>query len=58
MKANAEIVKLLKTPVLRDRFVASGLEPASSTPEEFRDIIRREIPIWHKVAKQAKIKID
>ena len=58
MKANAEIVKLLKTPLIRDRFIASGLEPASSTPDEFRDIIRREIPIWHKVARQAKIKID
>ena len=58
MKANAEIVKLLKTPAVRDRFVAGGLEPASSTPEEFRDIIRREIPIWHKVAKQANIKVE
>jgi tripartite-type tricarboxylate transporter receptor subunit TctC len=58
MKANTEIVKLLKTPAIRDRFVASGLEPSSSTPEEFRDIIRREIPIWHKVAKQANIKVE
>ena len=58
MKANTEIVKLLKTPAIRDRFVASGLEPSPSTPEEFRDIIRREIPIWHKVAKQANIKVE
>jgi tripartite-type tricarboxylate transporter receptor subunit TctC len=57
-KANAEIVKLLKTPAVRDRFTASGLEPSSSTPEEFRDIIRREIPLWHKVAKQANIKVE
>ena len=58
MRANAEIVKLLKTPVVRDRFVGAGLEPRSSTPEEFRDIIRREIPLWHKVAKQANIKVE
>src|SRR5688572_1811767 len=58
MKANAEIVKLLKTPVIRDRFVSAGLEPSGSTPEQFRDIIRREIPIWHKVAKQANIKVE
>ena len=57
-KANTEIVKLLKSPVVRDRFIASGLEPRSTTPEEFRDIIRREIPIWHKVAKQANIKLE
>ena len=58
MKTNAEIVKLLKTPAVRDRFVGAGLEPRSSTPEEFRDIIRREIPIWQKVAKQANIKVE
>jgi tripartite-type tricarboxylate transporter receptor subunit TctC len=57
-KANSEIVKLLKTPAIRDRFTASGLEPRSSTPEEFRDIIRREIPIWNKVAKQANIRVE
>jgi tripartite-type tricarboxylate transporter receptor subunit TctC len=58
MKANAEIVRQLKSPTIRDRFTASGLEPSSSTPEEFRDIIRREIPIWYKVAKQANIKVE
>ena len=58
MKANAEIVRLLKSPVLRDRFTSAGLEPLGGTPEEFRDLIRREIPIWHKVAKQANIKVE
>ena len=57
-KANAEIVKLLNTPVVRERFTALGLEPSSSTPEEFRDLLRREIPMWHKVAKQANIRVD
>ena len=57
-KANAEIVKLLNTPVIRERFTAVGLEPSPSTPEEFRDLLRREIPTWHKVAKQANIRVD
>ena len=57
-KANAEIVRLLNTPVIRERFTAVGLEPSPSTSEEFRNLLRREIPMWHKVAKQAKIKID
>jgi tripartite-type tricarboxylate transporter receptor subunit TctC len=58
MKANAEINKLLKSTIVRERFTGAGLEPLGSTPEEFRDLIRREIPVWHKVAKQANIKID
>jgi tripartite-type tricarboxylate transporter receptor subunit TctC len=58
VKTNAEIVKLLKSPAVRERFVGAGLEPSSTTPDEFRDIIRREIPIWKKVAKQANIKVE
>jgi tripartite-type tricarboxylate transporter receptor subunit TctC len=57
-KANAEINRLLKSQIIRERFTGVGLEPSGSTPEEFGDVIRREIPIWHKVAKQANIKID
>jgi tripartite-type tricarboxylate transporter receptor subunit TctC len=57
-KANAEIVRLLGDPVIRQRFAAVGVEARSSTPEEFRDLLKREIPIWHKVAKQANIRID
>jgi tripartite-type tricarboxylate transporter receptor subunit TctC len=57
-KTNAEVVKLLKTPALRDRFAAGGLEPLTSTPEEFRDRIRREVPKWIDVARRAKIKLD
>jgi len=57
-KANAEIVKVLANPVTKERFAAVGLEPRSMTPEEFRDLLKREIPNWHKVAKQANIRID
>jgi tripartite-type tricarboxylate transporter receptor subunit TctC len=57
-KANAEIVRLLNAPAIRARFTALGIEPSPSTPEGFRDILKREIPIWHKVAKQANIRIE
>jgi tripartite-type tricarboxylate transporter receptor subunit TctC len=57
-KTNAEIAKLLKSDALRQRYTAAGLEPLGSTPEEFRDLIRREVPIWKEVARQAKVKVD
>jgi tripartite-type tricarboxylate transporter receptor subunit TctC len=57
-KANAEIVRLLGDATIKERFSALGLEARSSTPEEFRDLLKREIPVWHKVAKQANIRID
>jgi len=32
-----------------------GLEPASSTPAEFHDMIRAELQRWTKVIKEAGI---
>jgi tripartite-type tricarboxylate transporter receptor subunit TctC len=57
-KANREIVRLLADATIKERFSAVGVEARSSTPEEFRDLLKREIPIWHKVAKQANIRIE
>lgn len=55
-KANAEIVRVLKSPATGQRFLSLGLEPLSSTPEEFAALIQREIPKWKKVVKAAGIK--
>ena len=57
-KTNVEIVRLLKSPVVRERFAAVGLEPISNTPDEFANLIRREVPRWKKIAQQAKIQVD
>lgn len=57
-KANSEIVRLLKSPAIRDRFASIGLEPLGSTPEAFRDLIRREVPKWKKIAGQANIQVE
>jgi tripartite-type tricarboxylate transporter receptor subunit TctC len=38
--------------------VALGFETVASTPEEFSDRIRAEIPKWGKVIRDAKIKIQ
>jgi tripartite-type tricarboxylate transporter receptor subunit TctC len=54
-KANAEIVNALKSPELNRRFLATGVEPLTSTPEEFKSRIAREIASWRKVAKAANI---
>ena len=36
--------------------VAQGLEPATSTPEQFAQLIRTEIPKFAKIVKAAGIK--
>jgi tripartite-type tricarboxylate transporter receptor subunit TctC len=57
-RLNAEIVQLLHAPELRDRLAAMGTDPVSSTPEEFADLIKREIAKWGKVVREAGLKAD
>ncbi len=57
-KAHDEIVRLLKSPELAKRYAAGGIEPLSNTPEEFAALIKRELPRWHKVVKEAKIEVE
>jgi tripartite-type tricarboxylate transporter receptor subunit TctC len=57
-RLNAEITKALRTPDVRDKLVAQGSDIVASTPQDFRDLIRRDIPKWAKVVKAAGIKLD
>jgi tripartite-type tricarboxylate transporter receptor subunit TctC len=57
-KVNADIVRLLKTPAIAERYAAAGLEPLTGTPEELGTIIKNEIPRWQKVVKAAGLKAD
>src|SRR5262249_53350302 len=56
-KLHAETVKALATPAIRKRFDELGLEPVGNTPDEFAGVIRKEIPQWAKVIKDAGIKL-
>jgi tripartite-type tricarboxylate transporter receptor subunit TctC len=58
MKTHAELTRLLKSPAVNERFAAAGLEPLTSTPREFSERIKSELPKWQRVAKDANIRID
>jgi tripartite-type tricarboxylate transporter receptor subunit TctC len=52
---NAEIVKALNAPDLRKRLVDAGVEPLTSTPEEFGRFIASETPRYARIVADAKI---
>jgi len=54
-RLNREFNAILAMPEQRDAILATASEPAGGTPEEFADLIRREIPKWAEVVKAAKI---
>jgi tripartite-type tricarboxylate transporter receptor subunit TctC len=54
-RLNAAAVKGLKDPKLREKLLATGLDPQPSTPEEFAKLIRSETARWRKVIEEAGI---
>ena len=57
-RLNAEIVKILKRPDVRERFAAQGAEAVGSTSAEFAAHIRREIDKWGKVVRAAGLTVN
>jgi tripartite-type tricarboxylate transporter receptor subunit TctC len=57
-RMNAEIRTALAAPAVQERFKALGAETSPSTPEEFRQLARRETEKWAKVIKISGAKID
>jgi tripartite-type tricarboxylate transporter receptor subunit TctC len=57
-RLNAEIVKIMHTPDMKERLAAMATEPVTSTPEGFAELIRREIAKWGKVVREAGLKAD
>jgi tripartite-type tricarboxylate transporter receptor subunit TctC len=57
-KLNAAIKTTLAMPQLRDRFLAFGVEAATSTPAELSTIIATEIPAWRKVIEDRNVKTE
>jgi tripartite-type tricarboxylate transporter receptor subunit TctC len=58
LRLNAEIAAVLKRAEVRDRVVAAGAEPAPSTPAQFGELIRTEIPKWAEVVKLSGARPD
>jgi tripartite-type tricarboxylate transporter receptor subunit TctC len=55
-KLNAEIVRVLKLPDVRQRLSDQGAEAAPSTPEQFGALIRSDTVKWAKVIKATGMK--
>ena len=57
-KLNAETVRILAMPDVRERFLAQGVEPVGSTPEQFGEHIRTQMAKWAKVVADAGVKAE
>ena len=57
-RLNQEIVRVLKTPEVKERFLNAGAETAGNSPEQFGSIIKAEIAKISKVIKDAGIRSE
>jgi tripartite-type tricarboxylate transporter receptor subunit TctC len=57
-KINTDVVAIIREPAVRDKLAAQLMEPAGSTPEEFRARIDGEIARWAPVIKAASVKVN
>jgi tripartite-type tricarboxylate transporter receptor subunit TctC len=56
LRLNAEINKAFVSPVITDKFAASGVMLGGGTPEQFAEHLKRETAKWAGVIKAAGIK--
>jgi tripartite-type tricarboxylate transporter receptor subunit TctC len=57
-RLNAEFVKIMHAPDLKERLAAMGTDVMTSTPEEFAVYLKREIAKWGDVIRNANLRAD
>ena len=57
-KLNATIAKIVATNDVKERLVTLGADPVSTTPDEFMNLIRLELPKYGKIVQLAGMKLE
>ena len=57
-RLNAEIVKALKSPDVRERLALQGAEPLGSTPQEYGAYVKKELARWAGVVKATGVTLE
>jgi tripartite-type tricarboxylate transporter receptor subunit TctC len=57
-RLNAELVKIMHAPDVKERLAAMATDPLTSTPEEFAAYLKQEIAKWGDVVRRANLKAD
>jgi len=57
-RLNAEIVKILSMPDVKEKILALGAEPVGDTSEQFTAYVKTEVVKWSDVVKKSGAKVD
>lgn len=56
-RLNTEVRRAINVPAVKERLQNLGGDVRGTTPEEMRDLVARQITMWAKLVKEAKIEI-
>jgi tripartite-type tricarboxylate transporter receptor subunit TctC len=57
-RVNGELNKILKSQDMQDKLASDGVSPAGGTPEQFGELIKRDIETWRRVVQKAGVKVQ
>ena len=57
-RLHKEIVDIIKLPNIAGRMADLGAEPVGGSPEQLRELLRREIAKYRKIVKETNVRID
>ena len=57
-RLNAELIKVMRSPEVRERIRGQYFEPYTSTPEEFAAVIKTDLAKWGKIVRDSGARID
>ncbi|WP_232532970.1 MULTISPECIES: tripartite tricarboxylate transporter substrate binding protein [Ramlibacter] len=57
-RLNAELVKILAMPDVRQKLAVHGVQPGGGTPDALRDFLASDIDRWGKVVREAGIRAE
>jgi tripartite-type tricarboxylate transporter receptor subunit TctC len=57
-RLNGEIRRIIATPEVKSVFLANGIEPDGSTPDQLAALIRKDYEQWRVVVKATNLKVD
>jgi tripartite-type tricarboxylate transporter receptor subunit TctC len=53
-----ELAAVLRSDIVRERYLALGIDPVGNAPGEFTEQIRADLARWEKVVKVANIRLE
>ena len=57
-RLNAEVVKMMALPDVRERITFDGGEPAAGSPSEFRTLLASDLSKWSKIARELRMQAN